>query len=359
MELIRKPNEDIIRFWRQLSRLAPPLEINAVEKIIKVDVTRIISKSYNWAVSPEILYSSLENVYSPGYKIIFLFRDGENIMFSGMYGFVLELQRSLKIPKENLIVRLFKEVAMPSVTVELFKTETFVDCVLDEQILPIANQTFNKKFLALFGRYSYYRVRCAHYMYTNHRDDTLLSCHDTYDMVRDLIAFDGVTRKDLPPIDWILENCPIQVDRNIERTTYDAIVHNNSLAIDGVASYYDQYFVEVSVETDIFNSHWITEKTTRALRMGKPLILFSGQGALARLRALGFKTFGPWFRESYDNISNTEDRFRAVLNEVSRVANFSIENLRAMAQDMNEVLLHNQQLIRTRRKLNTNKEIIQ
>ena len=359
MELIRKHHDEILRHWRLLSELALLIDINKSEKTILIDVTRVISKSYNWAISPEILYSSISNAYDPGYKVIFLFRDGENIMLSGMYGFVLELQRGLKIPKENLIVRVFKQVSMPSVTVELFKTETFVDCVLSDQILPIANKTFNKKFLALFGRYTYYRVRCAHHMYTYHKNDTLLSCHDTYDMVRDLVAIGGASRKDLPSIDWILNTCPITIDKNIENITYDQIVHTNSKAIDGVASYYDKYFIEVSVETDVFNSHWITEKTTRALLAGKPLVLFSGQGALARLRELGFKTFSPWFRESYDNIVNVEDRFKAVLDEVNRISKFSIENLRAMAEDMNDVLLHNQNIIKNRSKLNTNKNIIQ
>ena len=356
---MKTPPPEMLSHWDHLSRLSPPLIINADKKTIRVDVTRIISKAYTWVIMPETLYSSIENAYSTGYTVIFLFRDGENIMFSGMYGFILELQRTLKIPKENLIVRLFKEVSMPTVTVELFKNDPFVDSITEKQILPISNSTFNKKFLALFGRCSYYRVRFAYYMYIKHKDDTLLSCHETYDMVRDLIAFKNLSRLDLPPIDWLINVCPLLLDPNIDPVTYDDIIGTNSKAVDNVANYYDQYFVELGVETDIFNSHWITEKTTRALRMGKPLILFSGQGALARLRSLGFKTFSPWFRESYDNISNTEDRFKAVLDEVSRISRFSIENLRAMGEDMNDVLLHNQQILKDRCKEYKNKEIIQ
>jgi hypothetical protein len=92
----------------------------------------------------------------------------------------------------------------------------------------------------------------------------------------------------------------------------------------------------------------VTEKTFKAITWLHPFVMVSAAGTLAHLRDLGFKTFGQWWDESYDNISNANDRMRAIFDvlrtinrwdeakrlefshEVKSVVDYNYAHLRAM-----------------------------
>ena len=63
----------------------------------------------------------------------------------------------------------------------------------------------------------------------------------------------------------------------------------------------------------------ISEKTYRCFAMLHPFIVFGRPGILAELRRQGFKTFSPWIDESYDLIQNDDERFNAIVKEISRL----------------------------------------
>ena len=45
---------------------------------------------------------------------------------------------------------------------------------------------------------------------------------------------------------------------------------------------------------------FVTEKAIKPMQNGLPFVILGSPGALATLRALGFKTFAPAINESYD-----------------------------------------------------------
>ena len=87
---------------------------------------------------------------------------------------------------------------------------------------------------------------------------------------------------------------------------------------------YNNTAYSIVAETDTENSFsFFTEKIAKPLLTKRLFIVFSGYKYLENLRKLGFKTFDGIIDESYDLIENTEDRFQAICNEVTRINNFS------------------------------------
>jgi len=103
---------------------------------------------------------------------------------------------------------------------------------------------------------------------------------------------------DVPVVDW-----PGQ--RHFEARWYD-----------------DTYFsivAETRVMTVVNTPLLISEKTFKALAFYHPFLIWGELGSLQHLKNLGFETFNNLFDESYDAISNSVDRLKAM---VSNVGNF-------------------------------------
>ena len=65
--------------------------------------------------------------------------------------------------------------------------------------------------------------------------------------------------------------------------------------------------------------------------------------SLRLLRELGYKTFGDYVDESYDNEDNAEQRLKLCLNAVEQIENMSHAEHVKIQRDMAEILLYNQQ----------------
>jgi len=77
------------------------------------------------------------------------------------------------------------------------------------------------------------------------------------------------------------------------------------------------------------------------LAYGHPMLVHSSQGALLRLRELGFETFSTVFDESYDLIENPQLRFEAILEQILELSKKSEHELGLMFEKIKPVLEHN------------------
>ena len=101
-------------------------------------------------------------------------------------------------------------------------------------------------------------------------------------------------------------------------------------------------FVNLVTETIFYeNKVHLTEKAFKPICAKVPFILLAGAGNLNYLRNYGFKTFGDYWDESYDTITSPSQRFDAVLDVLTKLANTSMHELRLMKQDMAHILEHN------------------
>ena len=70
-------------------------------------------------------------------------------------------------------------------------------------------------------------------------------------------------------------------------------------------------------------------------------MLIGAVGNLAYLRNYGFKTFGDYVDESYDDIADNTERINKITQELVKLCNMPESQLKEMHQDMLPILRHN------------------
>lgn len=95
---------------------------------------------------------------------------------------------------------------------------------------------------------------------------------------------------------------------------------------------------ETSVDEDVL---FISEKTLKPIYCLQPFIILGNVGIIKKLKEYGFKTFDKWWDESYDDIPVVKDRIHKILNIVEYICNKSEEELKLMLKEMEDILIHN------------------
>jgi hypothetical protein len=154
-----------------------------------------------------------------------------------------------------------------------------------------------------------------------------------YNINKDFIpGFRG--QKDPIPIGWSSEN----------------------IVVDGIPGIWRSQIIP----TDIYNQTWFslvcetrsdtqgcsffTEKIAKPMLAGRPFVVLADQNYLRRLRSLGFQTFESVFDQSYDSIEDNQTRWNRALDLMQWISDQDPEEIYQRCQ---QVLLHNQQLIKT------------
>ena len=110
--------------------------------------------------------------------------------------------------------------------------------------------------------------------------------------------------------------------------------------------HYDDTFISIVMCAFPFDKAChLHSSTFNPIYCGHPIIQFGPKGSLEELRRRGFITFGKWWDESYDQIENGWDRFKAILKLVKDLSKKANLQLLEMYIDMKQVLEHNSNLI--------------
>jgi hypothetical protein len=104
---------------------------------------------------------------------------------------------------------------------------------------------------------------------------------------------------------------------------------------------YNQSYFNLVVETDIdyVDTFFLSEKTVKPLAIGMPFVIVSTPNFLKNLQGLGFVTYNQLWDESYDSITNYQDRINAVVNLCNELRHFDWE---ANKDLLNNIRLKNQ-----------------
>lgn len=82
----------------------------------------------------------------------------------------------------------------------------------------------------------------------------------------------------------------------------------------------------------------LTEKIFKPIVARRPFMLVGAPGNLAYLKSYGFKTFGQWIDESYDNEQDPDKRIQMIVNELVKLTD---SDKVALLNEMQDVLEHN------------------
>lgn len=89
---------------------------------------------------------------------------------------------------------------------------------------------------------------------------------------------------------------------------------------------------------------FITEKVWKAISSKKPFFIAGTPYIMKDLRKLGYKTFGDFIDESYDEIIDDKKRLKAFVTEIERINNLPEDEFKQLISSMQEVIEYNHSL---------------
>jgi hypothetical protein len=103
-----------------------------------------------------------------------------------------------------------------------------------------------------------------------------------------------------------------------------------------------QCLIYVGLETTVSNPKPFTSLISfKGMAEQRPFILFAPSGQLSFIKEMGFKTFGDFWDEGYDNIIDVEDRVDAIMTILKHVSSLDQDKLTAMLKAMEPIIEHN------------------
>ena len=126
--------------------------------------------------------------------------------------------------------------------------------------------------------------------------------------------------------------------------TVDELVSATCSAHFGVQEYRmrQQSFLHVVTESVYFDQKLhLTEKIFQPIVTARPFILAAAPGNLAYLQSYGFRTFNAWIDESYDQEQDDSTRLDMISEQIAKICDQPLCQLRDMLKDMTDTLQFN------------------
>jgi hypothetical protein len=151
-----------------------------------------------------------------------------------------------------------------------------------------------------------------------------------------------------------LAECQSRVDRFIAAGPFlvdqlDARAHNtyNQNMTELYADSYFNIVLETMIDIDESGGQFVTEKTFKPIFNNQFFVVVSSADHLRHLRDLGYQTFNRCIDESYDSITNNQDRFEAVLDLTKSLIRSGQKHLNGLYQDLAPEIQHNAYIFQT------------
>ncbi len=191
-------------------------------------------------------------------------------------------------------------------------------------------QERSKKYTCLNRIHKRHRLHVAATLYDNGlADDGYLSYRGLY----------LLKRPDANPPEYadFIKACPLVVDQFDD---YEIDRHNVA-----IRKFYTDAYWNFVTETACTGDHvFLTEKTFKPIAWMQPFVIAGQRHSLRVLHNMGYKTFGNYIDESYDDIEDDEERIRCVTKIMLDLARMSHSHHMAMTKALTPILKHNQNL---------------
>jgi hypothetical protein len=86
---------------------------------------------------------------------------------------------------------------------------------------------------------------------------------------------------------------------------------------------------------------YLSEKTFKGFLIKRPMIIWGAPNSIKRVQELGFKTWDSFWDESYDSITSTSNRLKAICNIIEDMSKLNINQLQDICIKMQDVLEYN------------------
>jgi hypothetical protein len=155
----------------------------------------------------------------------------------------------------------------------------------------------------------------------------------------------------------LIQNWAMQIDPNATESfasrlplVIDNETNINQMCADrGNVSrpYYQNSLVSLITETNFENAEvTLTEKSYKPIKEKHPFIIAGVNGALKGLRKAGFKTFGEFWNEGYDDIQDPYLRIQAISNIIKDISTWDNDRILDFKRRVKPILEHNFQVLK-------------
>jgi hypothetical protein len=202
-------------------------------------------------------------------------------------------------------------------------------------------KTLSKKFMLFVGNHRWPRFLLAESLYKNYKEQSYITYWHSNIQTHNIVE-----HLDAERIKRFADILPLYVDskEQIDRHQYGYINFTDTNALE---EFYHTAFLDIVCETwHMGNTFLPTEKIARPLALKNPFVLYGPKHFLRNLRRLGFKTFGNYWSEEYDNHAGVE-RIKLITKQIDSFANESETELEKLYKTLEPVLEHNQKLYQT------------
>ena len=202
---------------------------------------------------------------------------------------------------------------------------------------------------AVFGSFNnrptWYRLCISNFLEKNNKCKSLVSCNSSGDARNsNSILFDDIAFHAASEFYEIVEytkSCPktLPIGQVTEAQKETYLGFKNTLS--SLTRYYNDFFIDViGVTYTTGDTFYMDEKETRPMLCLTPFIIYGPVGHLETMRGHGFKTFGKWWDESYDNCSGYA-RLAKIYKVLDKLSDTSVDKLYDMYIDMLPTLKYN------------------
>jgi hypothetical protein len=207
---------------------------------------------------------------------------------------------------------------------------------------PLKDKLLELKTLGCFlGKPNWHRLLVSSWLFNNYQHRCLLTMH--YDPTMERHRIDGefdkmnleATPQDLISVLEFTKKCPIVLAEGFINYTIGPEHHYN------IIHRYSEIFLDLVVETYITGQCFFpTEKTLRPIIAKTPFVIMGPKGYLENLKRMGFKTFGQWWDEGYDDYTGYH-RVKAIQQVLTEIFTWSADKLNLILSEMHQTLLYN------------------
>jgi len=326
---------DLEQFYYLVVRNTYPRDryvtIQELQDVIVINFDCLYERECGIRGSDQLIY--LAHKLGKNKRFLFLSEDGALIQQSGAVEIIKNIIQCFNLDKDTCAVVCRENLDIPNITVINNEAVLYWCRVLYPYIkdIEIPMGSFIKKFAVWFNRGTFTRLEIARHLFENYPNESFISYQE-----QGMLADRKLKEYFSDNIDWANHHTPIIYDEIFPGRRF-----NFELIVGASRKPYNDYFMEIIVETDTLTTNWITEKTVKNLYIGKPFIVMGGPGILDKIRSFGFQTFSPWIDESYDTITNNYQRLEAIKREIDRIANKTNVEIQEMHQQLLPVFGHN------------------
>ena len=211
----------------------------------------------------------------------------------------------------------------------IFETDPWFSLDVDRSILP------DKTFTCLNRRFTQDRLAMVSWLSNHYNNESYLSL--SKDSVESVVTPDlGYLGLLSPEIITEIAHYGLTSSGNengVFRSLDDPDITQQTNHAGDLSEYILKGAVNIVVETMPFDSRtlFISEKTWKPVAACRPFVIFGNCGTLRKLRKLGYKTFGKWWDESYDEIKDPNERLKACWQTLDQIGQKPFDKILKMS----------------------------